>query len=131
RGRAAFVMVRPITQTPDSNAIFRAGSCRKAGVFMNRMLGIVAGFTLGAFAALPAAAQPAADGNAAPATLLGVYNNWATFQSGSGASLTCYAISKPRASRPRGAKRSAIYLMVSTWPARKVKAEPQIVYGYP
>ena len=32
--------------------------------------------------------------------------------------------------RPAGAKRTAIYLMVSDWPSRKVKAEPQIVYGY-
>ena len=96
---------------------------------MNRMLGIFAGAVLGATIALPAAAQPAA--GAAPATLLGVYDNWSAFQTGSGASLTCYALSKPRAVRPRGAKRGPIYLMVSTWPARKVRAEPQIVYGYP
>ena len=31
---------------------------------------------------------------------------------------------------PPGAKRGAIYLMMSDWPSRKVKAEPQIVYGY-
>jgi len=37
---------------------------------------------------------------------------------------------QPRATRPAGTKRSAIYLMVSDWPARKVKAEPQVVYGY-
>lgn len=99
---------------------------------MNRMLGLVAGVALGALIALPAAAQPAVGGSsAAPATLLGVYNNWGAFQTGSGSSLTCYALSKPRATRPRGAKRGAIYLMVSTWPARKVRAEPQIVYGYP
>ncbi len=96
---------------------------------MNRMLGIFAGIALGAFVALPAAAQPAA--GAVPATLLGVYDNWSAFQTGSGASLTCYALSKPRAVRPRGAKRGPIYLMVSTWPSRKVRAEPQVVLGYP
>jgi hypothetical protein len=96
---------------------------------MNRMLGIFAGAALGALVALPAMAQPA--GGTVPATLLGVYNNWTAFQAGSGSSLTCYALSKPRATRPRGAKRSDIYLMVSTWPSRKVRAEPQIVLGYP
>jgi hypothetical protein len=72
--------------------------------------------------ALPASAEPA--------NLLGVFGNWTAYSSGSGSNLTCYALSKPRASRPTTAKRSAIYLMISDWPARKVKAEPQIVYGY-
>ena len=66
-----------------------------------------------------------------PATLLGVFQNWSAYSSGSGSSMTCYALSTPRASQPRGANRGAIYLMVSDWPARKVKAEPQIVLGYP
>jgi hypothetical protein len=84
-------------------------------------LGIAAVLSLGL--ALPAAAEPA--------NLLGVFGNWSAFSSGSGSSLTCYALSKPRATRPAGAKRGAIYLMVSDWPGRKVKGEPQIVYGYP
>jgi len=87
---------------------------------MNKILGVFTGIALSL--AVPAAAEPA--------NLLGVFGNWSAFSSGSGASLTCYALSKPRASQPRTAKRSAIYLMVSDWPARKVKAEPQIVYGY-
>lgn len=95
---------------------------------MNRIAGIFAVAALSLSA--PAWAQPAVGGGS-PATLLGVFNNWTAFSSGSGSSLTCYALSRPRASQPRGAKRSPIYLMVSDWPARKVKAEPQIVYGYP
>jgi hypothetical protein len=87
---------------------------------MNKILGILAGTAL--CVAGPAAAEPA--------NLLGVFGNWSAFSSGSGSSLTCYALSKPRASQPKAAKRNAIYLMVSDWPARKVKAEPQIVYGY-
>jgi hypothetical protein len=86
---------------------------------MKKILGI--GLSL-ALMVLPASAEPA--------NLLGVFGNWTAYSSGSGSSLTCYALSKPRASRPATAKRSAIYLMVSDWPARKVKAEPQIVYGY-
>ncbi len=72
-----------------------------------------------------------APAQAEPATLLGAYQNWSAYSSGTGSSMTCYALSQPRASTPRGAKRSAIYLMVSDWPGRKIKAEPQIVLGYP
>ena len=90
---------------------------------MKKVTGLLAAFALGAVFAPPAAAQPA--------TLLGVFSNWTAYSSGSGASQTCYALSKPRAVQPRAAKRGPIYLMVSDWPARKVKAEPQIVYGYP
>jgi len=87
---------------------------------MRKVLGMALGASL--FAAVPAAAEPA--------NLLGVFGNWSAYTSGSGSSLTCYALSKPRATRPAGAKRSAIYLMISDWPSRKVKSEPQIVYGY-
>jgi len=86
---------------------------------MKKILGLSAALSLSLV--LPAAAEPA--------TLLGVFGNWSAYTSGTGSSLTCYALSKPRASRP-AAKRGAIYLMVSDWPSRKVKAEPQIVYGY-
>jgi len=76
-----------------------------------------------ALSALPAAAEPA--------NLLGVFGNWTAYSSGSGSSQTCFAMSVPRARRPAAAKRGPIYLMVSDWPSRKVKGEPQIVYGYP
>jgi hypothetical protein len=90
---------------------------------MNKILGILAAAGLGAALALPAAAEPA--------NLLGVFGNWQAFSSGSGSSMTCYALSTPRASRPATAKRGKnVYLMISDWPGRKVKAEPQIVYGY-
>ena len=87
---------------------------------MMKILGMALGLSL--CAALPAAAEPA--------NLLGVFGNWSAYTTGTGSSLTCYALSKPRATRPAGAKRSAIYLMVSDWPSRKVKSEPQIIYGY-
>ncbi len=89
---------------------------------MTRILGLFTAAALCAGAVAPAAAEPA--------NLLGVFGNWTAYSSGSGSSLTCYAMSKPRASQPKTAKRSAIYLMVSDWPSRKVKGEPQIVYGY-
>ena len=72
---------------------------------------------LGIAAVLLAAAPAMAE----PATPLGVFQNWSAYSSGTGSSLTCYALSQPRASTPRGASRGDIYLMVSDWPSRKVK----------
>ena len=89
---------------------------------MNRILGLFTGLALSLSLVLPAIAEPA--------NLLGVFGNWSAYTTGTGSSLTCYALSKPRATRPAGTKRAAIYLMISDWPSRKVKAEPQIVYGY-
>jgi hypothetical protein len=87
---------------------------------MKKLLGIFA--AMGLCLAAPAVAEPA--------NMLGVFGSWSALSSGSGSSLTCYALSKPHATQPKSAKRGPIYLMVSDWPARKVKAEPQIVYGY-
>jgi hypothetical protein len=64
------------------------------------------------------------------ANLLGAFKNWSAYSTGSGSSMTCYALSKPRATRPGNAKRSDILLMFSDWPGRKIKAEPEIVPGY-
>lgn len=89
---------------------------------MTRILGLFTAAALCMGASAPAMAEPA--------NLLGVFGNWSAFSSGSGSSLTCYALSRPRATQPKAAKRGSIYLMVSDWPSRKVKAEPQIVYGY-
>lgn len=87
---------------------------------MKTLLGFCAALSLAA--TVPAMADPA--------NLLGVFGNWTAYSSGTGSSLTCFAMSKPRATRPATAKRGPIYLMVSDWPSRKVKGEPQIVYGY-
>ena len=64
------------------------------------------------------------------ANLLGVFGNWSTYSTGAGSSMTCYAMSQPRATQPKNAKRATVYLMVSDWPGRKVKAEPEIAPGY-
>lgn len=96
---------------------------------MTRIAGIFAGISLSLAAIAPAAAQPAV--GTGPATFLGAFSNWSAYSTGTGSSMTCYALSKPRATRPKGAKRTDIYLMVSAWPSRKIKGEPQIVLGYP
>jgi hypothetical protein len=79
-------------------------------------------FCLGLLAA-PAAADPV--------TLLGAFGNWSAYSTGTGSGMICYAVSQPRASRPAGARRQSIYVLISDYPGRKVKAEPQIVLGYP
>jgi hypothetical protein len=89
---------------------------------MNRISGFAATTALCLALAVPAAAEPA--------NLLGVFGNWSAYTTGTGSSLTCFATSKPRATRPVIAKRGATFLMVSDWPSRKVKAEPQVIFGY-
>lgn len=85
------------------------------------LLGSLCAFSMLAFAA-PASAETA--------NLLGVFGNWSAYSTGTGNGMTCYAMSKPRAKQPKATKRGDIFLMVSDWPGRKVKAEMQIVPGY-
>ncbi|HEY4124625.1 MAG TPA: invasion associated locus B family protein [Rhizomicrobium sp.] len=63
-------------------------------------------------------------------TPLGSFKNWSAFTAGTGDTKTCYALSQPVASDPKSAKRDAIYFLISDFPARKAKAEPQVVPGY-
>jgi len=63
-------------------------------------------------------------------TALGTFKNWSAYTAGTGADKTCYALSEPVASQPAGVKRDKIYLLISNFPGRKVKGEPQIVPGY-
>ena len=82
----------------------------------------IAVLLMGLSGAIPASAQQA--------NVLGVFNNWSAFTAGSGSNLTCYAMSKPRATTPKTASRGAIFLIVTDYPARRVKAEAEIVPGY-
>jgi hypothetical protein len=81
---------------------------------------------LGSLCALALATPVSAE----TANLLGVFGNWSAYSTGTGSSMTCYALSKPRASQPKATKRADTFLMVSDWPSRKVKAEAEIVPGY-
>ena len=65
------------------------------------------------------------------ANLLGAFGNWTAYSTGTGDSLSCFAMSRPRATEPKkGLKRGPIYLIVTDYPAKKIKAEPEIVPGY-
>ncbi len=82
----------------------------------------ILGSAIAALLVIPASAQQA--------NVLGSFGNWSAFTTGSGGNLTCYAMSKPRATQPKAASRGAIFLIVTDYPARKVKAETEIVPGY-
>jgi invasion protein IalB len=62
-------------------------------------------------------------------TLLGISKDWTAFMSGSGSSKICYALSKPTSTSPKK-KRDAIYVLITDWPSRHAKAEPEVVPGY-
>jgi hypothetical protein len=62
--------------------------------------------------------------------LLGAFKDWSAYTNGTGAQKVCYALSNPRSSLPAKAKRDPIYFLISDWPGRNAKAEPEIVPGY-
>ena len=64
------------------------------------------------------------------ALLLGVAKGWSAFTAGSGSDKMCYAMAKPRASDPRKTKRDPVYFLITDWPSRKTKSEPEAVPGY-
>jgi hypothetical protein len=61
---------------------------------------------------------------------LGTFQNWAAYTTGTGDQKVCYALTQPKASLPKKAKRDPIYFLISDWPGRRAKAEPEIVPGY-
>ncbi len=63
-------------------------------------------------------------------TALGTFGKWTAYASGTGDSRTCYALAQPASSLPKKAKRDPIFFLVSDWPARKTKAETEVVPGY-
>jgi hypothetical protein len=86
---------------------------------------VVMGAVLGAAVTVSVPAASAQD-----ALLLGVTKGWSAFSSGSGDDKTCYAMAKPAKSDPRKIKRDPIYFLVTDWPGRKTKSEPQVNPGY-
>ncbi len=62
---------------------------------------------------------------------LGTFRDWSAYTAGSGSGKICYVLSQPTVSEPKGAKRDPIYFLISDFPDRKAKAEPQVVPGYP
>ena len=61
---------------------------------------------------------------------LGVFQSWTAFVNGTGDSKSCYVIARPQSSEPAKIKRDPIAFLITDWPARKAKAEPEAVPGY-
>jgi len=61
---------------------------------------------------------------------LGTFQNWSAYTTGTGDQKTCYVLSQPNSSTPKKAKRDKIYFLISDWPGRRAKGEPEIVPGY-
>ena len=81
---------------------------------------------LGVLLATAAVATASAD----DATLLGTTKDWSALTSGSGSDKDCYAMAKPRSSDPRKTKRDPIFFLITDWPSRRTKSEPEAVPGY-
>lgn len=74
-----------------------------------------------------ATAGPAAADNP---TVLGVSRSWGAYTQGTGRDKVCYALSQPKSSLPRKAKRDPIFFLINDWPGRNARAEPEVVPGY-
>ena len=63
-------------------------------------------------------------------TTLGSFKDWTALTVGTGANKTCWAIARPQSSLPAKAKRDPIGFLVTDWPSRHAKAEPEVNPGY-
>jgi hypothetical protein len=79
--------------------------------------------------ALLASGAGAADADSTP-QLLGSFKEWTALQATTSSGKTCYAMSTPRSKEPAKAKRDPVYFLISDWPVRRTRDEPQIVPGY-
>jgi hypothetical protein len=82
------------------------------------------------FVTIAAVALLAAPALAGSPTLLGAFKDWSAYTTGSGNAKVCYALSQPKSVDPKKAERDPIYFLISDWPGRKAKAEPEVVPGY-
>lgn len=65
------------------------------------------------------------------AKLLQKFSDWSAYVSEGSASKVCFAASEPKDQKPKGAKRDAAYVYVSSWPGEGVKNEVSFKFGYP
>lgn len=64
--------------------------------------------------------------------LLGVFKDWSAYSTDTASyGKVCYVLSQPKSSDPSNVKRDPVYFLISDWPGRKTKAEPEVVPGYP
>ncbi len=63
-------------------------------------------------------------------TAIGSFKDWSVYTAGSGKDKVCYALTQPKSSEPKKAKRDPIFFLIATWPQRHVINEPSVVPGY-
>ncbi|MGE0230969.1 MAG: invasion associated locus B family protein [Flavobacteriaceae bacterium] len=59
------------------------------------------------------------------------YKDWGVYVASTGSSKVCFALSKPRETKPEGVKRGDIYVFVTSRPGENVTNEVTIEIGYP
>jgi hypothetical protein len=61
---------------------------------------------------------------------LGAFKGWSAYETGAGDGKVCYALAKPTSTDPANIKRDPAFILINDWPARRAKAEPEIVPGF-
>ena len=61
---------------------------------------------------------------------LGAFKGWSAYETGAGDGRVCYALAKPTATDPAKINRDPAFILINDWPARRAKAEPEIVPGF-
>lgn len=87
--------------------------------------------TLTALLLAAALAAPLSGAEAKGREFLGSFRDWDAFLDKSAkGEKSCYAISVPKETTPKNVKRGEIYIMVTQWPAAKVKNQISVSAGY-
>lgn len=82
-----------------------------------------AGIAVAASLAMPAYGQTA--------NQIEKHGDWSVYAHDASGKKTCFAVAKPRSSKPANVKRDPIYFYVSNWPKDKVANEISVKMGYP
>jgi len=64
-------------------------------------------------------------------TPLGDFKDWAAYTYKTSGGKVCYAVSQPKASEPKNAKRDPIFFLVTHRPGQGVRNEVSTIIGYP
>lgn len=72
---------------------------------------------------LPASAQTA--------ELIEKHKDWSSYRHKADKDTTCFAVTQPKDTEPKGAKRGDIFLYISYWPSDKVSEQVMLRLGYP
>lgn len=65
------------------------------------------------------------------AKIIEKHGDWSVYANDAGGKKTCFAVAKPRSTKPKNVRRDPIFFYVSDWPADKVVNEISIKMGYP